>query len=81
MKKKVPVKKGKSLVQKMTFMYLRLKVGMKIVKKKQNYRREAKMLPVNKVAKKRAKTGVHAHFFVSREKKKHWGGGEGGEPD
>ena len=82
----MPVKKGKSLkkwpwnkiftrehFQKMTFMYLRLKVGMKTVKKKQNYGRETKMLPVNKVAKKRAKSSVHGHFFVSRGKKKHCG--------
>ena len=40
-------------------MYLRLKVGMKTVKKEQNYGRETEMLPVNKVAKKRAKIGDH----------------------
>ena len=50
-------------------MYLRLNVGMKTVKKKQNYWRETKMLPVNKVAKKRVKTGVHVHICISREKK------------
>ena len=55
----------------MTFMYLIFKVGMKTVKKEHNYGRETKMLPVNKVAKKRAKSSVHGHFFVSRGKKKH----------
>ena len=50
-------------------MYLRLKTGHENNQKKQNYGRETKMLPVNKVAKKRAKSSVHGHFFVSREKK------------
>ena len=40
-------------------MYLRLKVGMKTVKKEQNYGRETEMLPVNKVAEKHAKIGDH----------------------
>ena len=50
-------------------MYLRLKVGMKTVKKEQNYRRETKMLPLNKVAKKRVNIGVYRHFLSFTRKK------------
>ena len=50
-------------------MYLRLKVGMKTVKKEQNYGRETEMLPVNKVAKKREKLVITGVFFFSRGKK------------
>ena len=50
-------------------MYLRLKVGMKTVKKEQNYGRETKMLPLNKVAKKRVNIGVYRHFLSFTRKK------------
>ena len=47
----------------------KIKSGHENSQKEQNYGRETKMLPVNKVAKKRAKIGVHGHFLVSRGKK------------
>ena len=50
---------------------MKIKVGVKKVKKGQNYGRETKILPVKNVAKS-AKIGFHGHFWVSRGKKKHW---------
>ena len=47
----------------------KIKSGHENSQKEQNYGRETKMLPVNKVAKTRAKIGVHGHFLVSRGKK------------
>ena len=49
-------------------MYLRLKVGMKTVRKEQIYARETKMLPVNKVTKKRAKIGITGTSFTGKKK-------------